>query len=139
MINRPLEAAELSLLASDKQLSTLETKADSKGMTLAAWIKPDARLGSKNAHPGGGDIIGLGNRRYVLKLQGGNADGNGAPYRLAARLNVNDGVSSEPLLKPGRWYHVAMTATPENGQLRMRLFLDGNLIAEDVTKKWSGD
>jgi len=139
VINRPLEAAELSLLASDKQLSTLETKADSKGITLAAWIKPDARLGSKNAHPGGGDIIGLGNRRYVLKLQGGNADGNGAPYRLAARLNVNDGVSSEPLLKPGRWYHVAMTATPENGQRRMRLFLDGNLIAEDVTKKWSGD
>jgi len=30
-----------------------------------------------------------------------------------------------------------MTATPENGQRRFRLFINGQQVAEDVTKKYS--
>ena len=137
ILRRTLNADELKLLAQDHPLPTVDVPDDSKGVTLAAWIKPAAELGQNNQHPGGGDIIGFGNRRYVLKLLGTGDRGQSAPYRLAARLNVNDGVATEAVLEADRWFHVAVTTTPENGQQRMRLFIDGRQVAEEITKKWS--
>lgn len=137
ILRRALNADELKLLAQDQPLPAVDVSDDSKGVTLAAWIKPAAELGQNNQHPRGGDIIGFGNRRYVLKLLGTGDRGQSAPYRLAARLNVNDGLATEPILEAGQWSHVAVTTTPENGQQRMRLFIDARQVAEDVTKKWS--
>ena len=135
VLNRALSGKELSLLSRDEPLNDLETD-NSKGITLAAWIKPAPKL-ANNTHPGGGDIIGYGNRRYILKLQGSGDRGENAPYRLSARLNVNDGIASEPTLDANRWHHVALTAVPENGQRRMRLYLNGTQISEGLTLKWS--
>lgn len=137
LLRRTLSADELVLLARDQPLPVVDVAADSKGVTLAAWIKPAPQLAKNNPHPGGGDIIGWGNRRYILKLLGTGDNGESAPYRLAARLNVNDGVETEPVLQADRWYHVALTAALESGQRRMRLFIDGQQVAEDITKKWS--
>ena len=137
ILRRTLNTDELKLLAQDHPLPVVDVADDSKGVTLAAWIKPAAELGQNNQHPGGGDIIGFGNRRYVLKLLGTGDRGQSAPYRLAARLNVNDGVATEAVIEADRWFHVAVTTTPENGQQRMRLFIDGRQVAEDITKKWS--
>src|SRR6187200_2178575 len=69
-----------------------------KGLTLATWIKPAAEMG-KSSHGGRGDVIGYGARRFVLSL-----DGQKAPYRLAARINVNDMVASDTRLENDRWY-----------------------------------
>ncbi|MBW3599143.1 MAG: LamG domain-containing protein [Planctomycetes bacterium] len=103
---------------------------------MAAWIKPAADLG-RDMHPGGGDIIGYRHRRFILKLLGGDDTGTKAPCRLAARLNVHDGIVTDRIVEGNRWQHVALTADPENGQRRMRLFLDGNQVAEGLTTKWS--
>lgn len=137
ILRRTLSTDELALLAQDQPLPSVAVPADSKGFSIAAWIKPARKLGNNNMHPGGGDIVGYGNRRYILKLLGTGERGETAPYRLAARLNVNDGVATEPVLKADRWYHVALTTSLENGQRRMRLFIDGQPVAEDVTQKWS--
>lgn len=137
LLRRTLSADELALLAKDQPLPVVDIPADAKDVTIATWIKPAPQLGNNNMHPGGGDIIGWGNRRYILKLLGTGDRGENAPYRLAARLNVNDGVATEAVLQADRWYHVALTAALENGQRRMRLFIDGRQVAEDVTKKWS--
>ncbi|MBW3600615.1 MAG: hypothetical protein KY475_25545, partial [Planctomycetes bacterium] len=90
----------------------------------------------KDVHPGGGDIIGYGNRRYILKLLG-DSGSTKAPYRLAARLSVNDEIATDAIIEGNRWRHVALTAAPENGQRRVRLFLDGKQVAEGLTEKWS--
>jgi hypothetical protein len=137
LLRRTMTTEELTLLAKDHPLPVVDIPADEKGVALAAWIKPAPQLGNNNMHPGGGDIIGWGNRRYILKLLGTGERGENAPYRLAARLNVNDGVATEPVLQADRWYHVALTAALENGQRRMRLFIDGRQVAEGITKKWS--
>ena len=136
LLRRTLSADEMALLAKDRLLPVVEVPADSTGVTIAAWIKPAPQLGN-NTHPGGGDIIGYGNRRYILKLEGTGDRGENAPYRLAARLNVNDGLATEPVLEAGHWYHVALTTSLQNSQRRMRLFIDGQQVAEDITKKWS--
>jgi hypothetical protein len=104
-----------------------------KGLTLAAWIKPAAEMG-KSQHGGRGDVIGYGARRFVLSL-----DGQKAPYRLAARINVNDVVGSEAKLDADRWYHVAMTAKPADGHWRVRLYVDGNAVGAGTTKKFPAD
>ena len=125
IIKRTLSPAEIALLAEDQPLPTIEVDNNSTGITLAAWIKPATQLGANNMHPGGGDIIGYGNRNYVLKLLGTGERGDTAPYRLAARLNVNEGISTDPLLEANRWYHVALTVQPNNGQQQMLLYLNG--------------
>ncbi len=139
ILRRALNAEEIGRLMRDQPLmTTLPMDASgSNGVTLAAWIKPAARLGKNNQHPGGGDIVGYGNRRYVLKLVSAGQANDGAPYRLAARLNVNDGVASERTVEADRWYHVALSTTLEGGQRRMRLFVDGRQESEGLTSKWS--
>jgi hypothetical protein len=139
ILRRALNAEEIGRLMRDQPLmAALPMDASgSNGVTLAAWIKPAARLGKNNQHPGGGDIVGYGNRRYVLKLVSAGQANDGAPYRLAARLNVNDGVASERTLEADRWYHVALSTTLEGGQRRMRLFVDGRQESEGLTSKWS--
>jgi hypothetical protein len=136
IFRRTLTPEEIALLAELKPLPGADSSVDSNGATLAAWIKPAADLG-KDVHPGGGDIIGYGNRRFILKLLGGDDTGTKAPYRLAARLNVNDGIATDRIVEGNRWHHVALTADPEDGQRRMRLFLDGKQVAEGLTTKWS--
>jgi hypothetical protein len=100
-----------------------------KGITLAAWIKPAAEMG-RSEHGGKGDVIGYGARRFILSLHGQQA-----PYQLAARINVGETISSGTELASDRWYHVAMTGQPEGGQWRVRLYLDGKQVGEEVTQK----
>jgi hypothetical protein len=104
-----------------------------KGVTLAAWIKPAPEMG-KSSHGGKGDVIGYGARHFILSLHNQKA-----PYQLAARLNVNDSITSVTKLEANRWYHVAMTAEPEDGQWRVRLFVDGEPAGEGMTKKFSAN
>jgi hypothetical protein len=103
------------------------------GLTLAAWIKPDAAMGgeSKNAR---GDIIGYGARRFILSL-----NGKTAPYTLEARVNVNDRIVSEIPLEAEKWHHAAMTCAPEAGQWRVRLYLDGKPAGDGLTKQFPSD
>ena len=103
------------------------------GVTLAAWIKPAPEMG-QSEHRGRADIIGYGARRFVLSL-----DGHTAPYQLAARINVNDVITSEAKLEADHWYHVAMTGEPSNGQWKARIFLDGKPVGEGHTTKFPSD
>ena len=134
ILRRALAAPDLAALAQNRPVSIVEVPADSPAITLAAWIKPADQLGAENMHPSGGDIIGFGNRRYILKLQGTGNNGNAAPYQLSGRFNVNDGLATGPLIEANRWYHVALTVEPENGKQRMRLFIDGQQAAEALSK-----
>jgi hypothetical protein len=100
---------------------------DLKAFTLAAWVKPAAELPD-----GRGDIVGLGARRCILSLFGRKA-----PYRLGATINVNDSFVADVKLDAERWYHVAVTAEPAaDGKWRVRLYLDGKLVQDGVTKKF---
>lgn len=103
------------------------------GLTLSAWIKPAAEMGH-GQHRDRGDILGFGARRFVLDLEGVKS-----PYSLAARVNVNDVIKSTAKLEADRWYHVAMTAEPTQGQWHVQLFLDGQPVAESVTTKAPSD
>lgn len=102
-----------------------------QAFSIATWIKPAAAMG-KSDHSGGGDIVGLGARRFILSLEGQQA-----PYRLQARLNVSDRITaSEPTLAADRWYHVAMTCEPTADKKRLvRLFVDGKPVHEAKTEK----
>jgi hypothetical protein len=135
---RSLQPGEIASLAKDGTLAA--TAGDEvKGVTLAAWIKPAAQMGRSEHESSGtrGDIIGYGNRRFILSLHGGHDRPIKAPYQLVARINVNDTIVADRTLEAGRWYHVAMTAEPENGQRRVRLFVDGRQVAEGITKKYT--
>ena len=99
-----------------------------KGLTLAAWIKPDAEMG-KSHHGGKGDVVGYGGRRFILGLHGQKA-----PYKLAARINVNDVIESSTPIEANRWSHIAMTAEPTDDKWRVRTFLDGQPIGEGLAK-----
>jgi len=104
-----------------------------KGLTVAAWIKPAAVM-STGPHRGRGDVIGFGARRFILSLTGEKS-----PYKLAAFINVSDGIPSDMPLEANRWYHTAMTAEPDAGQWRVRLFVDGKQVGEGTTKKFPAD
>jgi len=92
------------------------------GLTLAAWIRPAARMG-KGHHEGRGDIIGYGARRFILGL--GRQE---APYDLEARLNNRDRIGASTQLVADRWHHVALATRPENGRWQATLFLDGEPV-----------
>ena len=100
-----------------------------RALTLATWIRPAGEMGA-GPHPGRGDLIGFGARRFILGLEGQTA-----PYRLGAWLNVNDRVSSDSTVEAGRWSHVAMTCEPVGGKWRVRLYQDGRRVGEGVTEK----
>jgi hypothetical protein len=104
-----------------------------KGVTLAAWIKPAAKMGN-GSHGGKGDIIGFGARRFILGLHGAKA-----PYWLAARINVNDVFECPTKIEADKWVHVAMTAAPKGGQWHVRVYLNGKEVGEGQTKKFSSD
>ncbi|MCE9606565.1 MAG: LamG domain-containing protein [Planctomycetia bacterium] len=104
-----------------------------KGVTISAWIKPAPAMGI-STHPGKGDIVGFGGRRFVLSLQGDKA-----PYQLASYINVSDAFVSDTKLEADRWYHVAMTAEPSAMQWHVRLFVDGKQAGEGTTKKFSSE
>lgn len=95
------------------------------GLTVAAWIKPEARTERNKA-----DLAGVGARRFILGLSGGQA-----PYRLEARLDVNDVFTSEPLIHAGRWQRVAMTCEAVEKNWRVRLWIDGRQVQEGTSKK----
>ncbi|MCA9064961.1 MAG: LamG domain-containing protein, partial [Planctomycetaceae bacterium] len=101
-----------------------------KGLTLAAWVKPAAEMG-RSAHGGKGDLIGYGARRFILGL-----NGQTAPYRLVARMNVNDRIDSQTTLEANRWYHVAMTAEPTAEHWLVRLYLNGREVGSAVTRNF---
>ena len=129
---RALPPVEIVALAKDETFAG-EVSGDEKGMTLAAWIKADAQM-VRDDRTAFADIIGYGNRAFILCLRG---DAHAGPYRLVSRINVNDMISTtEPILEANRWYHVAMTAAHEDGQQRVRLFVDGREVADGLTKKY---
>lgn len=100
-----------------------------KALTLATWIRPAGEMGA-GPHPGRGDLIGFGARRFILGLEGQTA-----PYRLGAWLNVNDRVTSESRLEAERWSHVAMTCESTGERWRVRLYVDGIQVGEGLTEK----
>lgn len=104
-----------------------------KGLTLSAWVKPAPEMG-KSTHGGKGDIIGYGARRFILSLHNQRA-----PYQLAARLNVNDVFVSSATLDADQWHHVALAAEPNAGQWQVRVFLNGQQVAEGRTTKFAAD
>lgn len=102
---------------------------DLPALSVVAQIKPAAEMGTEG-HRNGGDIVGVGARRFILRLAGAKS-----PYRLQASLNVNDRFESKPTLDADRWYQVAMVCTPQAGKWRVRLFVDGQQVHEGVTEK----
>jgi hypothetical protein len=83
----------------------------------------------KSHHKGKGDIIGFGARRFILGLHNQTA-----PYKLAARLNVNDRFeTSAPLVQAGKWAHVAMTAKTQGDHVEVKLYLDGEEVGGGMT------
>ncbi len=104
---------------------------DLKAFTLLTSIKPAAQMG-KAQHGGKGDIVGLGARRFILRLAGQEA-----PYRLEAAVNVNDRFASNAKIDADRWTAVAMTGEPtETKKWRIRLYVDGKCVLEGVTEKF---
>ena len=127
VIKRSLTPEDISALAKDAAPVSSRTP-ETGELTMAAWIKPAEKMVPLNGM--GGDIMGYGNRKFMLTLT------DSPPYRLVARLNESKQVlSSEKLLEANRWYHVALTVKPENGQPYLRLFIDGKQVAEGLTKK----
>ncbi|MEY3176747.1 MAG: Concanavalin A-like lectin/glucanase superfamily [Planctomycetota bacterium] len=104
-----------------------------RALTLAAWIRPAAAMGL-GPHPGRGDILGYGARRFIVGL-----DGQSAPYRLAAWLNVNDRLVTESVVEADRWQHVALTCSPADGQWRVTLYLNGEEAGSGLTTKLGVD
>ncbi len=104
-----------------------------KALTVAAWIKPAARMGA-GERGGAGDVVGLGARRFILRLVG-----HQAPYRLQAAVNVNDRVEGSSPVAADRWVQVAMTGEPaESGKWRIRLFVDGRVVGEGRAETLAG-
>ena len=106
---KPSEESTLALPAADAVFD--------EGFTVSAWIKPAA--GEKG--------------RIFDKLTVGQLDGclfdthPGLSLRWMVgphELNVPD------ILKAGQWQHVAATADPSTGALR--IYLDGNLVKEEI-------
>lgn len=104
---------------------------DLNGLTISSWIKPAAEMGkSQNAY---GDIAGVGARRFILSVCGQQP-----PYSIGARVNVNDRfVADKVSLAADRWHHVALTAQPEGGQWRVKLYVDGQQVHEGRTEKFA--
>jgi len=104
---------------------------DLRAFTLSTWVKPAARMG-RPAQGGKGDIVGLGARRFILRLVGQEA-----PYRLQAAVNVNDRFDADVRVDADRWTSLAMTGepTPER-QWRIRIYVDGKRVREGVTEKF---
>jgi hypothetical protein len=104
---------------------------DLQAFTLSTWIKPAATMGQGERGQSAGDIVGLGARRFILRLQS-----HQAPYPLQAALNVNDRFQSVATVPADRWSHVAMTAEPTPAKKwRVRIYLNGKKVAEGVTEK----
>lgn len=95
---------------------------DMKALSISTWVKPDGAMKPPSPR---GDIVGVGARRLILSLYGDRA-----PYRLGARLDVNDELldTSTPI-EAGRWTHVGVTCVLEGEAWTMSLFADGREIA----------
>lgn len=102
-----------------------------KAFTLVSWVKPAAEMG-KSDHGSKGDVFGVGGRRIILRLVGQKA-----PYRLQAALTVNNVfTAADAKLDADHWYQVAVTGEPTaDKKWNVRLFLDGKLVHEGVTKQ----
>ncbi len=130
VVSRTLAPEEIASLARDgiPAAPANATPLVAGELTLAAWIKPAEAM--KPIKGVGGDIMGYGNRKFILTLT------DGPPYRLLARFNESkQTVQSEKQIEAERWCHVAMTAKPGNGQLIVRLYIDGRQVAEGVAAK----
>jgi len=122
VIKRSLTPEDIAALAEDA-VSASSKAAEAGALTMAAWIKPaEAMVPAKGM---GGDIMGYGNRKFILTLA------DAPPYRLVARFNEYKQIfSSEKLIEANRWYHVSLTVKPANGECYLRLFMDGQQVAE---------
>jgi hypothetical protein len=104
-----------------------------RALTVAAWIRPAARMG-RGQHGGSGDVVGVGARRFILRLLG-----HEAPYRLQVAVNVRDRLESFVPVAADRWVQVAMTGEAEHsGRWKLRLFLDGKPVGEGRTEHFVG-
>ena len=127
VIKRSLTPQDIAALAKDAVPASSKA-AETGELTMAAWIKPADKMSPLKGM--GGDIMGYGNRKFILTLT------DTPPYRLTARFNESKQIlSSEKRLEANRWYHVATTVKPENGESYLRLFIDGQQVAEGVRNK----
>lgn len=127
VIKRALTPEDIAALAKDAVPASSKTP-EAGELTMAAWIKPAEAMAPAKGM--GGDIMGYGNRKFILTLT------DSPPYRLVARLNESNQVlSSEKQLEVNRWYHVALTVNPGTGQQYMRLYIDGKQAAEGTGAK----
>jgi hypothetical protein len=127
VVKRSLSAEDIEALSKDA-LPASSKDPGTDEVTLAAWIKP-----ADTMEPGkgmGGDIMGYGNRKFILTLA------DSPPYRLVARLNESKQVlSSGKQIEANRWHHVALTVKPKEGTPCMHLFIDGQQVAEGFGRK----
>ncbi|MFO0879357.1 MAG: LamG domain-containing protein [Gemmataceae bacterium] len=100
-----------------------------EAFTLAAWINPADAMG-RSVGNRGGDVIGFGARRIVLRLLGSRA-----PYQLSVALNVSEEFTAKESMVANRWHHVAVTGEPAGGKWLLRLYLNGKPIHEARTQK----
>ncbi len=103
---------------------------DMKAFTIVSWIKPAAKMGN-STHKTGGDIVGMGGRKVILRLIG-----ESAPYKLQAAINVNDRIDAgETKLDADKWYQVAVTGEPtKDGKWKIQLYLDGKPVGNGESK-----
>ncbi len=129
VVKRSLSPEDVSALAQDADPGPGAAAPPEAGeTTLAAWIKPAGQM--EPAKGMGGDILGYGNRKFILTLA------DAPPYRLVARLNESKQVlSTGKQIESERWSHVALTVTPQDGKPYMRLFIDGRQVTEGFGAK----
>ena len=127
----PAHAARLYSAVSEgpKALSDLTGAKFQGGLTIEAWIKPEARRGRE--------------MRIVDKITAGGHNGFlfDTHPNLSLRLISGAGqLSARQALRSGQWQHVAATVTPTGA---MKIYRDGKLIAggsgETATDTLAGD
>lgn len=97
-------------------LKELAGRSFSKGLSVEAWIKPDALRENQGM-------------RIVDKITPGGADGFLFDTHPGASLRVIAGqgtLHKKGVLSPGKWQHVAMTVSPRG---RVKVFYNGSALS----------
>jgi hypothetical protein len=99
-----------------------------KAFSLCVEAKPSAHMHRK---PGywGTDLVGLGGRALKLLVKDG---------KIGVLLNFEEYVLTDVPAEPGKWVHLAVTGEAKGKEkLRVRIYVNGKLAREAVSKKFS--